>query len=85
VTEPNIIGRQLKRLRNERGLTQAELAERRRSYVSNLLDAGRHRDGAAARRHASPLTTARYDQRGERAKRQAAELLHVPYARRTAG
>ncbi|HEY0410722.1 MAG TPA: helix-turn-helix transcriptional regulator [Candidatus Dormibacteraeota bacterium] len=28
MSEPNVIGRQLKRLRNERGLTQAELAER---------------------------------------------------------
>ncbi|MBD1930420.1 tyrosine-type recombinase/integrase [Trichocoleus sp. FACHB-69] len=55
----------------------------RRTFCSDLLDAGT--DIVTVQKlagHASPVTTAKYDRRGEETKRKAVERLEIPYTRR---
>ncbi len=77
---PTAVYKRARFLANRARIANWSPHDMRRTFVSHLLDAGA--DLSAVKElagHASIQTTARYDRRGEDAKRGAADLLFVPF------
>lgn len=77
------VAQMVERRRAEAGIADFSPHDLRRSFISNLLDAGA--DLAVVQRlagHADANTTAGYDRRNEEAKRGAVNKLHMSWQRR---
>lgn len=65
---------------SQAGLRDFSPHDLRRTCISRMLDAGVDMTTVAAIvGHATVQTTAKYERRGERAKEQAADSLHIAY------
>jgi site-specific recombinase XerD len=76
---PQSVFDRLRYLAERAGIARFSPHDLRRTFISDLRDNGADLAVVQAMAgHANPATTARYDRRGDHAKRRAAGLLVVP-------
>jgi integrase len=80
---PQSIYEVVKRRAEAAGIRELGTHDLRRTTASDLLDIADAVTVAGHLGHSSTNTTAKYDRRGERARRRAAQGLHIAYQRRT--
>ncbi len=69
----------IRRRSKQAGVAEFSPHDFRRTFCSDLLDAGI--DISTVQKlagHASPVTTAKYDHRGEETKRRSVQALYIP-------
>ena len=79
---PDAVLKIVRRRGSQAGIESFSPHDLRRTFCSDLLDAGI--DIVTVQKlvgHASPVTTAQYDRRGEETKRMAVQRLEIPLKR----
>lgn len=72
----------LEKRKEQAGITDLTWHDFRRSFAGNLLESTDIATVQKLMGHSSPITTSRYDKRGEETRKKAVQGLHVPYRKR---
>lgn len=72
----------LEKRKEQAGITDLTWHDFRRTFAGNLLETSDVSTVQKLMGHSSPITTSRYDKRGEETRKKAVQGLHIPYRKR---